>query len=211
MYWTDSNLIEMLKNNGVVVMPTDTIYGIVGRALNSATVNRIYEIRKRASNKPCIILIGDINELEKFSIHLSEKQKKVTNEYWPGSFGQKHAFSQFPASQRQHSKKYVSASRPVSIIFSCESEEFKYLHRGTKTLAFRLPAQEELRKLLIKTGPLIAPSANLEGLPSTRNITEAKNYFGQAVDLYIDGGELEGKPSKLIKLHKDGTESIIRE
>ena len=211
MYWTDSNLIEMLKNNGVVVMPTDTIYGIVGRALNSATVNRIYEIRKRASNKPCIILIGDINELEKFSIHLSEKQKKVTKEYWPGRLGQKHAFSQFPASQRQHSKKYVSASRPVSIIFSCESEEFKYLHRGTKTLAFRLPAQEELRKLLIKTGPLIAPSANLEGLLSTRNITEAKNYFGQAVDLYIDGGKLKGKPSKLIKLHKDGTESIIRE
>jgi len=211
MYWSDANLIKILKNNGVIVMPTDTIYGIVGRADESSVINRIYNIRKRASDKPCIILIGDISELEKFSIKLSREQKKVTNKYWPGSFRQKHTFSQSPASQRQHSKKYVSASQPMSIIFSCESGKFKYLHRGTNTLAFRLPASEELRKLLKNTGPLVAPSANTEGLPPARNIREAENYFGNAIDLYVDGGELTGKSSKLIKLHKDGTESIIRE
>ena len=57
--WNDKNLIEVLENNGVVIMPTDTIYGIVGKARSENTVKRIYEIRGRNPQKPCIILIGD--------------------------------------------------------------------------------------------------------------------------------------------------------
>src|SRR5204863_149383 len=70
-------------------------------------------------------------------------------------------------------------------------EKFEYLHRGTNTLALRLPKDESLQNLLKKTGPLIAPSANVEGLPPAKNITDAKKYFGDGVDLYIDGGEIE--------------------
>ncbi|NMB92179.1 MAG: Sua5/YciO/YrdC/YwlC family protein, partial [Parcubacteria group bacterium] len=79
------------------------------------------------------------------------------------------------------------------------------------TLAFRLPADKNLRKLLEKTGPLVAPSANLEGLPPAKNIIEAKRYFEDLPDLYIDGQEISGKPSKLIKLQKDCSEIIIRD
>lgn len=184
MNWENKNLIKVLKKNGVVVMPTDTLYGIVGRAQDISTVNRIYAIRKRNPNKPCIILIGSISEFEKFSIILSEEQKAKLKEYWPG---------------------------PVSIILDCEDEKFSYLHRGTKTLAFRVPAQEKLRNLLKQTGPLIAPSANTEGLSPAKNTEEAKKYFGDSIDLYVDGGELVGKASRVIKLHKDGSISILRE
>jgi L-threonylcarbamoyladenylate synthase len=171
-------------------MPTDTIYGIVGQALNQTTVLRIYDLKKRAPEKPCIVLIGDISELEKLSIYLSLEQKEILLKYWPG---------------------------PVSIILDCPLEEFSYLHRGTKTLAIRLPASTVLRKLLLETGPLVAPSANPEGLPPAQNISQAKTYFslpaqaGDSVNMYVDGGEISGKPSKLIKLHKDGQIDILRD
>ena len=183
MSWDNKNILEVLKKNGVVVMPTDTLYGIVGKAEKASVVERVYTIRKRNTNKPCIILIGNINELEKFSIHTSQEQKTAIKKYWSGS---------------------------VSIILECPEEKFAYLHRGTKTLAFRIPAQKELQNLLKETGPLVAPSANPEGLPPAENITEAKNYFGDTVDLYIDGGEIKGKASKVIKLHKDGSVTVIR-
>ena len=199
--WNDKDLIKVLQEDGVVIMPTDTIYGMVGKAQEEFVINRIYTIRKRNPTKPCIILIGDVEELEKFSIILTEEQKNKLEEYWPG---------------------------PVSVILDCPDPALEYLHRGTNTLAFRLPAQAGLRKLLLKTGPLIAPSANLETIPPCENMEDAKKYFGDAVDpvrgregsqrpsasngvdLYIDGGTIKNKASKLIKLHKDGSIDILR-
>jgi len=191
--WNNESLIKVLKEDSVVVMPTDTLYGIVGRARNISVVDRIYELRKRALQKPCIILIGSIDELEKFSIILSAEQKTALKKYWP---------AEAPAS--------AGPPEPTSIIFDCPDDRFSYLHRGTKTLAFRLPASKELRKLVLKTGPLIAPSANMEGELPAQNIAEAKKYFGDAVDLYVDVGEIKGQASKIIKLQKDGTTQILR-
>jgi len=74
-----------------------------------------------------------------------------------------------------------------------------------------MPAPKSLRNLLFKTGPLIAPSANTEALPPSRNIAEAKKYFGNKVDLYIDGGEIVGQPSQIIRLNTDGTIVVLRE
>jgi len=182
--WEDKNLIEVLENNGVVVMPTDTIYGIVGKALQKNTVERIYKIKGRSPDKPCIVLIGDIKELQKFGIKIIKKQEEILKKYWPG---------------------------PVSIILDCTDNKFKYLHRGTKTLAFRMPSSQVLRDLLLKVGPLIAPSANPEARLPSKNIEEAKKYFGNFVDLYIDGGELTSKASKLIKLNGDGSLLVLRE
>ncbi|MFA5792079.1 MAG: L-threonylcarbamoyladenylate synthase [Candidatus Paceibacterota bacterium] len=192
--WNNQNLINILKENGVVVMPTDTIYGIVGKALNKDIVLRIYDIKKRAPEKPCIILIGDVAELEKFSIILSEEQKNRLEECWPIS-----------------AMADIGQQEAISIILDCPNEKFSYLHRNTKTLAFRLPASKVLRELLLETGPLIAPSANPEGLPPSRNIAEAKEYFGNFIDLYVDGGKVNNKASKLIKLDQDGSVTVLRE
>lgn len=182
--WSDKKLLNVLKGSGVVVMPTDTLYGIVGKALNPSVVTRIYTIRKRNENKPCIVLIGNIDELKKFSINLSLEQEQKIKEYWPG---------------------------PVSIILDCVNKEFEYLHRGSKTLAFRFPIQPELQNLLKEAGPLVAPSANLEGMLPALDIAEAKKYFRDLVDLYIDGGRIDGKASKIIKLEKDGSVKVLRD
>ena len=73
--WNNEKLIKILQNNGVAIMPTDTIYGLVGKALSKTVVERIYALRQRNPDKPCIVLIGDIGELEKFSITLSKEQR----------------------------------------------------------------------------------------------------------------------------------------
>ena len=181
--WKNKNLLKILKEGKIAVAPTDTIYGILGRAENGTTVEKIYELRRRSPQKPCIILIGKENELALFEIKLSDKQKSNLKKYWPGA---------------------------VSIILDCSKNSFSYLHRGTKTLAFRMPASKELRNLLMATGPLIAPSANTEGKPPAKNIKEAEKYFGDSVDLYVDGGEIQGNASKVVRLYNDGSVSIIR-
>lgn len=193
MLWNNENLIKVLQNKGVVVMPTDTIYGIVGVAQDKNVVDRIYDVRKRNENKPCIILISDITEIEKFNINLTLHERSILREYWP-----------------LVSKTKLDKPEPVSIILDCLDDNLFYLHRGTNTLAFRVPENEELRMLLSLTGPLVAPSANIEGLNPAKNIDEAKGYFGDRVDFYLDGGEVSGKASKVIKLKSDGGISVLR-
>ena len=175
--------ISVLKNSGVVVIPTDTIYGIVGSALNPQVVERIYQLRKRALDKPMIILISSLDDLKNFDVNLTEKQKEFLKENWPN---------------------------PLSVILEVNGDKFKYLHRGKKSLAFRMPNDKTLLKLLKQTGPLVAPSANFEGEAPAENIADAKNYFGNKVDLYIDGGSLISKPSTLIDLTNDKFK-ILRE
>lgn len=174
--------IDILMKGGIGVMPTDTIYGIVGLALSKKAVERIYKVRHRQLKKPMIILIGTENDLKFFDIKIGGKTKKILNRFWPGK---------------------------TSVILPCFNEKFVYLHRGTKSLAFRLPRLLWLRRFLIKTGPLVAPSANPEGLSPAETIAEAKKYFGKKIDFYLNAGRMTGKPSKLIKI-SNGKINILR-
>src|SRR3989344_3638075 len=101
--WDNVDLVELLKKGGVAVMPTDTIYGIVGRAELPETVERIYKIGKRDPDKACIILIAGEDELDKFDIKLSKIQKEKFKEY---------------------------SGTSTSIILDCESDRWQYLHKG---------------------------------------------------------------------------------
>lgn len=168
-------IIEKIRMGAIAVLPTDTIYGIVGSALRSDVVERIYDLQTRGGKKPMIVLISGIEDLKKFSIVLSSKYSSFLKKIWPA---------------------------PISVIIPCPEEEYKYLHRGMKTVAFRLPKDEWLRNLLKKTGPLVAPSASPEGLRPAQTIQDAKNYFGERVDLYIDGGVKRGEPSMLIEIKR---------
>jgi L-threonylcarbamoyladenylate synthase len=167
--------VNILNKGGIGILATDTIYGIVGQAVRRKTVERIYGVKGRNPKKPFIILISSIAELKKFNIQHPYKLEfvRMLDKVWPGK---------------------------VSIIFPCPHEKFSYLHRGTKALAFRLPNKKSLINILKKTGPLVAPSANPEGLPPAINLKEAKKYFGENIDFYLAGGTVKGKPSKLVKI-----------
>lgn len=177
----NDHLIELLRNAGVAVIPTDTIYGIVARAEDKQAVEDVYNIRGRHPGKPCIILISEIADVKAFGI---DPNPYITtlNTHWPG---------------------------PVSIILPCKHPELAYLHRGTNSLAFRLPDVKWLRDLLHNTGPLVAPSANTEGNPPAVTIAEAKHQFGDRVGYYLGHGKIHGKPSTVISL-LNGKNEVIR-
>ena len=164
-------IASIIKRGGVGVLPTDTFYGIVGSARIPQAVERIYALRKRDRKKPCIILIPSLNSLEEFGIYTSDARKKTLQKLGPG---------------------------PISVIFPCGSKKYQYLHRGKKTLAFRIPRKVDLRKLLQRTGPLVAPSANIAGKPPARSLSQAKAYFKSSLDFYVAGEKQKSQHSTLI-------------
>jgi L-threonylcarbamoyladenylate synthase len=99
----------------------------------------------------------------------------------------------------------LKLARKKSIVFDCN--DFEYLHRGKKSLAFRLPHNKDLIDILKISGPIVAPSANIEGAKPAENIKEAKSYFGDKIDFYLDVGTIKSKPSKIIYSNNE----IIRE
>lgn len=161
-------------------MPTDTVYGLTGSAFNKKAVERIYRVRKRDRNKPFIVLIGSLNDLKKFGVKVSLQRLKIINKLWGGA-------------------------EAVSIIFPLNAKRstlnaFKYLHRGKDSIAFRLPRYKWLRELLKKTGPLVAPSANIAGKPPAETIAQAQKYFGGKIDFYFGKGKRSKIPSSIVAL-----------
>jgi len=110
-------------------------------------------------------------------------------------------------------KKYSEeASLPTTVIVNSPQAP-KWLQHADSTVAYRVPLDNSLRELLRQTGPLVAPSANPQGMPPAKNILEAKDYFGNKVDLYVDGGEVspDTKPSQIICLKDDGEIHYLRQ
>ncbi|KND48143.1 MAG: tRNA threonylcarbamoyl adenosine modification protein, Sua5/YciO/YrdC/YwlC family [Parcubacteria bacterium C7867-006] len=182
MNFTIDSAIEALNTGGVGVFPTDTLYGLVARALDIDAVNRVYKLKNRSDGKPFIILISSIDDLSILKISIDEKTKTFLSTVWPGL---------------------------VSVILPCEDNGLSYLHSGMD-LAIRLPNNEILINLIKETGPIVAPSANPEGLKPASNINEAKEYFGDNVEFYVDGGILDGEPSTLLSI-KDGEIKVLRQ
>lgn len=98
----------------------------------------------------------------------------------------------------------------VSIIIP-SFESPGWIRRGNGSVAYRLPADETLRELLLETGPLIAPSANPEGEQPAATAREAVEYFGERVDFYIDEGKvLDSAPSRLLRITNSGKVEQLR-
>ncbi len=113
----------------------------------------------------------------------SESELRLAEDFWPG---------------------------PVTIIHPSTQSPL-WIRRGNDSVAYRMPAERSLIKLLSKVGPLIAPSANPQGEPPARTIREAINYFGESVDFYVDGGEvLITTPSRIVRITEHGGIEYLR-
>ena len=178
-----SNLLKLIKSGGVGVLPTDTIYGIVASANNKKSIERIYKLKERNKEKPFIILVSSFKDLENLGVETDNKAVETLKKYWPGK---------------------------VSVVLPIKDSSLEYLHRGKNSLAFRLPDYPELTKLIKETGPLVAPSANPEGMEPAKTIDKAKKYFGDNLDFYVDAGKIEGSASTLISI-KEGKVNLLRQ
>jgi L-threonylcarbamoyladenylate synthase len=120
-----------------------------------------------------------ISSINDLKLFGAEIDKKIAGKYWPGK---------------------VSIILPV--------KKFEYLHRGKKSLAFRLPDDENLIRILKISGPIVAPSANIEGEKPASTIEEAKKCFGEKINFYLSAGKLKSKPSKIVSMVKGKVEVV---
>ncbi len=177
--YTDE-LTDILLSGGVAVIPTDTIYGIVGRADLPKTVMRIRELKSRGNDQAFIVLCANPEQVKSFGV--AERELEMAIKHWPGK---------------------------VSIVLPT-SKSYPEITGDLTGISFRIPNHPTLQKLLTKTGPLVAPSANPKNSIPALTVEDAKNYYEGSVEIFIDGGTTTSLPSKVIRIHTDGTEEVLR-
>jgi L-threonylcarbamoyladenylate synthase len=174
----DDEVVKLLTRGGIGLLPTDTIYGLSCSALNKAAVGRIHKIKRRSKTKPFVVLISRIEQLNDLGIITTDAAPALR--YWPGK-----------------------------LTLVCEAAKAPgWLQMGTGTLAVRQPEHLELRELMDKVGPIVSTSANLSGGQSAENAKQAKEYFADKLDFYVDVGNLRGRPSTIVKHSFKGLEVI---
>lgn len=178
-------VVTALQKGGIAVVRTDTLYGIIARAHDSSAVAKVYTVKKRDPLKQCIVLVSNATLQSDNSLTVHGPAIK------------------------QHSQR---ANRPTSVIVPASHEPKWLLGDTGDSMAYRLVRDPLLVAIIERVGPVIAPSANPEGMPPARTIQEARQYFGKAVDYYADGGEVhdDTQASRLIKLNPDGTVETLR-
>jgi len=183
-----NEIIKTLARGDLVIMRSDTVYGVFASALDKRATEKLRIVRERDVKRGFIILVDSVETIARL-IQINNETSKRLAAIW-------------------------RTDAPTSVILPANGLKETWLAdtRGTEsTICFRVPNNEKLRKLLVKTGPLLAPSANPPGEPLARNIAEAQAYFGDAVSLYVDGGEcVDVAPSRIIAFDDYHQMKIIR-
>jgi L-threonylcarbamoyladenylate synthase len=179
-----SEAARIIANGGVIAFRTDTFYGLGADPLNSEAVRKIKELKGREDDKPILLLISDLNQVDKF-VAQSDFFKSVAARHWPA---------------------------PLTLIGVSLPHVPIELTAGTNSLGIRLPDDEGVRNFVrVCGGALTATSVNISGQPPARTAQEVENYFPTGIDLIIDGGEATAtEPSTVLDLH-DGGVRLVRE
>ncbi len=165
---------KVLAEDGLLIAPTDTVYGILCRADRETVVKKIYSLKKRPETKPLPIFVRDVSMARKYA-YISDAKAKFLEQIWPG---------------------------PVTVIFHHKNKLPPALTGGQDTIGLRIPEYKLLLELLEKMDvPLAQTSANTASLPPAKNMEEIKKYFSadqDKISLALDAGELAGQPSKVL-------------
>lgn len=173
-------VIELLRRGAIGVIPTDTVYGVVGKLLDEAAVNRIYTVKGHPPSRAVgTVVVSSTSQLKGL---VDDELLVQAAKHWPGA---------------------TSVILPVD-------DRLHYAHRGLNSLPFRHPDNEALVALVAKTGPLATSSANLSSQHVAPTIQAAIDYFGDTVDFYVDGGDLSGRSSSQIIRYTNGEQEVLR-
>lgn len=168
---------KVLRSGGLVVFPTETVYGLGGNATDPEAAKKIYAAKNRPSDNPLIIHIASPEDAEKYA-HTNELYYKFAKAFMPG---------------------------PLTIILPRKNTIPLETTGGLESVAVRCPSNPIAHELIKLTGvPIAAPSANLSGKPSPTNAAHVKDDMNGRVDIIIDGGDCDiGLESTIIKLESD--------
>ena len=174
--------ITCIKNEEVVGIPTETVYGIGVDPLSQAAVDKIFNLKERDENKPLSILVHSFHDLIKLKI--ISKVPEIVELYWPG---------------------------PLTIIVESELNFADGVGtKNPNSIGVRVPDNELTLELLKKTGPLAVTSANISGQEDITNEKDAEAVFGNKIGHYLQGSALHGSGSTIVDF-RDEEFKVIRE
>ena len=153
---------QTLRDGGLVVLPTETVYGLGGNGLNKRACKKIYEAKGRPSDNPLILHIAENSQLDPLVAEIPDVAKKCMEKFWPG---------------------------PLTIIFKRSDLIPDEATGGLETVAIREPSNEIAHAILKAVDfPVAAPSANLSGRPSPTKVEHVIEDLNGRVDIIVDGG-----------------------
>ncbi|MCD6563593.1 MAG: threonylcarbamoyl-AMP synthase [Thermoproteales archaeon] len=167
-----------ILDNKIVVIPTDTLYGLATNPFNITAVKKIFEIKRRPLNKPIPLLVSDINQIDKY-VKINRLASKLIDCFWPGM---------------------------LTIIFNINKDSLipPIVTSKTNRLALRMPSNKITLKIIeYANGIITGTSANISGRKPPSSISELDNEIAEKVDLIIDSGKVLGKASTIIDVTHD--------
>lgn len=175
---------NIIKNDGIVLFPTETVYGIGANGLSKKAVEKVYKVKGRNIKNPINLLVSDIKMIENVAKDITELEYRLMDAFFPG---------------------------PLTIILKKKDIVPNIVTAGGDTVGVRMPSGKIALKLVQKAGvPIAAPSANLSGKLSGTNLHDIIGDFENKVDFIIDGGESKiGLESTIVKVI-DGVPHILR-
>lgn len=175
---------QVIRAGGLVVFPTETVYGLGGDATNRSAAKKIYEAKGRPSDNPLIIHVASPAMAEQYA-YTNEIYYRLAEKFMPG---------------------------PLTVILKSKETIPKDTRGGLDTVAVRCPSNPVARELIRRAGvPIAAPSANLSGSPSPTNAEHVKDDMDGRVDVIIDGGDSDfGLESTIVKINDDASLTLLR-
>ncbi len=177
-----SRTVEVLKEGGVIVYPTDTLYGLGVDMTNKKAVNKLLHLKRRNINSPISLMVDSINGMENVVGTISPKKQALLKNILPGKF---------------------------TILLQNKNEEIgdkkhPWNHLNQNKIGFRIPDHAVCRELSIQLKkPISSTSANISGQESVLSIPEVISHFGNKLDLILDAGPMKSnKGSMVIDLTK---------
>ncbi|MBD5382448.1 L-threonylcarbamoyladenylate synthase [Clavibacter sepedonicus] len=172
----------------VVVIPTDTVYGIAADAFNPEAVQRLLDAKGRGRDAPPPVLIPGQSTLDALADFVPDVVRRMVDEFWPGG---------------------------LTVILVAQPSLVWDLGETRGTVALRMPANSYALVLLAETGPLAVSSANKTGQPAAATAQEAVDQLGESVDIFLDGGAAGGAASTIVDASRvtqaGGRVRIVRE
>lgn len=163
-------LAEILKNDGVISVPTDTVYGVCARINSKKAHDNLVKTKNRPITKPFPIMCSDKEQIKSIAI-VDEKAEKLIKEFMPG---------------------------PITLILEKKPDVPEYVSDGKATIAVRMATSKEIKELIIKTGcPIFMSSANQSGEPTCTNLDEIENECSN-LDGMMEGTVKFGKGSTIV-------------
>ncbi len=164
--------VSAVGDGKLIVLPTDTVYGVGADAFTHAAVAGLLAAKGRGRDMPVPVLVGTHRTLDGIATLIPDYARKLVEAFWPGGL------------------TLVCRQQP-SLIWD--------LGDGRGTVAVRMPQHPLAIELLQATGPLAVSSANVSGRPAATDVTEAETQLGDLVEVYLDGGPTEDSvPSSIV-------------